>query len=150
MNGAMIRSISRNDDYPSIEVQMTVPFHDLDPMRVVWHGNYLKYFDVARSALFESLGVDLYGVRGDSQFMYPVIRTSIKYVHPLRHGDVFICRATVVEARFKVVLDFEIRLAETWRICTRGRGEQVAVKLPDMELMMSIPKDIRRALGLGR
>lgn len=145
-----MRSISRKDSYPSIVVQMTVPFHDLDPMGVVWHGNYLKYFDVTRSALFESLGVDLYGVRGDSPFIYPIIRTSIKYVHPLRHGDDFLCRATVVEARFKVVLDFEIRLADTGRICTRGHGEQVAVKLPDMELMMSIPKDIQLALGFGR
>jgi acyl-CoA thioester hydrolase len=143
----MTRSPSRKVDTPSFEVQMTVPFHDLDPMQVVWHGNYLKYFDVTRSALFDSLGVDLYGIQKNSSLIYPVIRTSIKYIHPLRHQDVFICKATMVEARFKVVVDFEIRLAETGKVCTEGRGEQVAVKLPEMELLLGIPADVRKALG---
>jgi acyl-CoA thioesterase FadM len=38
-----------------------VPFHDLDPMQIMWHGNYLKYFDMTRSALFADAGVDLFG-----------------------------------------------------------------------------------------
>jgi len=126
---------------------MTVPFHDLDPMQVVWHGNYIKYFDVARSALFDSLGLNLYSVQSDSAFIFPVVRTSTKYIHSLRHQDAFVCKATVVDARFKIILDFEIRLVENDRVCTRGRGEQVAVKMPEMELMLGIPADIRRALG---
>jgi len=143
----MKRSISQEGDRRSFEVQMTVPFHDLDPMQVVWHGNYLKYFDVARSALFDSLGVNLYGFGAHHSLIFPVIRTSTKYIHPLRHRDVFICKATVVEARFKVVVDFEIRLIGNGLICTQGRGEQVAVKMPEMELMLGIPADIRRSLG---
>jgi acyl-CoA thioester hydrolase len=143
----MKRAISQVGSTPSIEVPMTVPFHDLDPMQVVWHGNYMKYFDVARSVLFDSLGVDLYSAQGSHSLIYPVIRTSIKYIHPLRHRDAFVCKATIVEARFKVIVDFEIRLTENGRICTEGRGEQVAVKVPEMELILGIPADIRRALG---
>jgi acyl-CoA thioester hydrolase len=131
----------------SFEVPMTVPFYDLDPMQVVWHGNYLKYFDVARSALFDSLGVDLYSFQGENSLIFPVVRTSLKYIHPLHHQDAFICKATLVEARFKIVVDFEIRLAENELVCTQGRGEQVAVKLPEMELLLGIPADLRRAMG---
>ena len=29
-------------------VEITVPFHDVDMMEVVWHGHYTKYFEVAR------------------------------------------------------------------------------------------------------
>lgn len=141
-----IKSLSEGS-LPSYEVRMTVPFYDLDPMQVVWHGNYLKYFDVARSALFDSLGVNLYTTQGEGSFIFPVVRTSVKYIHSLHHQDNFICKATVVEARFKIILDFEIRLAEDNKICTRGRGEQVAVKMPEMELVLGIPADIRRALG---
>lgn len=143
----MKRVTSQAGSRPCIEVPMTVPFHDLDPMQVVWHGNYLKYFDVARSALFDRLGVDLYDAQGTNSLIYPVIRTSIKYIHPLRHRDEFICKATIVEARFKVVVDFEIRLVESGKVCTEGRGEQVAVKVPEMELLLGIPADVRKALG---
>ena len=56
----------------SIEVPLSVPFHDLDPMHLVWHGNYLKYFDVARFALFKDAGIDLYMYSVDHQYIFPI------------------------------------------------------------------------------
>lgn len=129
------------------DIQMTVPFHDLDPMQVVWHGNYFKYFDMARFGLFASVGVDLYGYLKDRQMVFPITRSSIKHILPLRFDDTFICRATATEARYKIAMDFEIRRPDTGEVCVRGQGEQVAVKLPDMTLEFEIPPEITRALG---
>jgi acyl-CoA thioester hydrolase len=126
---------------------MKVPFHDLDPMQVVWHGNYFKYFDVARFGLFASVGIDLYAYLKQEQMVFPITRSSIKHIQPLQFDDEFVCRATVTEARYKIAMDFEIRRPDTGDICTRGRGEQVAVKLPDMALEFEIPPQITRALG---
>ena len=131
----------------SVEVQLKVPFHDLDPAQIVWHGNYLKYFDIARFALFKDSGVDLYDHFMGEKYAFPVIKTSTKHIVPLRYGDEFICKATVLEARIKISLDFEIRLAHSGVVCTRGRGDQVAVKMPEMELLLEIPAEISRALG---
>ncbi len=39
----------------SFEVKYSVPFFDLDPMQIVWHGNYLNYFEIARAGLFDPL-----------------------------------------------------------------------------------------------
>jgi len=47
-----------SNDNTSCDIRLTVPFHDLDPMNMVWHGNYLKYFDVARFALFDKCGIE--------------------------------------------------------------------------------------------
>ena len=33
--------------------EITVEFYDLDPMNVVWHGNYVKYLEKARCDLLE-------------------------------------------------------------------------------------------------
>lgn len=33
-----------------------VEFYDLDPMDVVWHGNYVKYLEVARCDMLSKLG----------------------------------------------------------------------------------------------
>jgi acyl-CoA thioester hydrolase len=49
-----------NEKQKSFEIKIRVPFFDLDPMQIVWHGNYLNYFEMARAALFEHNGVDLY------------------------------------------------------------------------------------------
>ncbi len=132
----------------SHEVQLKVPFADLDPMHIVWHGNYLKYFDIARFALFREAGIDLYDYLQKKNYLFPLTKTSTKHIAPLRYGDEFVCRATVREASIKIVLDFEIRRISDNAACARGRGEQVALKLPDMETLYEIPHEVQRALGV--
>jgi acyl-CoA thioester hydrolase len=55
----------------------------------------------------------------------------------------------VVEAVYKIAIAFEIRLAESGKVCTRGKSEQLCVKLPEMEMQFEIPTDISRALGFA-
>ena len=71
----------------------------------------------------------------------------VKHILPLKYRDEFICKATICDARFKIILDYEIRLAADGKICARGRTEQAAVKAPEMEIMFKIPDEISRALG---
>jgi acyl-CoA thioester hydrolase len=129
------------------ETRMKVAFHDLDPMQVVWHGNYFKYFDVARFALFTHAGIDLYDYMITRHYVFPITRCSTKHIAPLKPLDDFICRASVTAAEYKIVMEFEIRLVDNGQLCTRGASEQVAVKHPEMELVPEVPTDIRKALG---
>jgi acyl-CoA thioester hydrolase len=131
----------------SFEVKIRVPFYDLDPMQIVWHANYLNYFEVARAALFEHHGIDLYSFYEKHQLIFPIIKTSTKHVHPLYHRDEIICKATLVEAQVKLIVDFVIRKAADGKICARGRTEQVAVRVPEREMLFSIPEEIRQAFG---
>lgn len=131
----------------SHEIEGRVAFYDLDPLQIVWHGNYFNYFEDARQALLARLGVDLAGYLKQNQYSFPIARTSTKHFHPLRYADVFICKATLVEARTRIVVDFEIRLKESGKRCATGRTEQVAVKVPEMELLIFIPEEIRKALN---
>jgi acyl-CoA thioester hydrolase len=132
----------------SFETTMTVAFHDLDPMQVVWHGNYFKYFDIARFGLFADRGIDLYDYMMTKHYVFPVTRTAIKHVAALRPFDDFICKAVVTEAEYKIAMDFSLRLKADGKLCARGNSEQVAVRYPEMEMEFEIPKDIRQALGL--
>jgi len=129
------------------EKKFIVPFHDLDPMQIMWHGNYLKYFDMTRSALFDKAGVDLFGYFKNTRYLFPITKTQTKYIASLGYLDEFKCAATILEAEYKIVMDFQIRLVEGNQICARGRSEQVAVKYPEKELMFEIPEEIRKAFG---
>jgi len=128
-------------------VTLSVPFHDLDPMKIVWHGNYLKYFEIARQKLFEEIGCDLYDFHLQTGYLFPIIRTTVKHIHPLRFKDEFICEARLTDARRKVTVEFEIRLVEGGKVCARGRSEQVAVRSGDLQMEFEIPEEFRRALG---
>ena len=131
----------------SFEIRKKVPFYDLDPMQIVWHGNYLNYFEDARRAMLDHMGVDLYQYYERTGIVFPIIRTATKHIYPLRYGDEFVCKATLVDSRFKIVVDFEIRLAADDKVCARGRTEQVAVQAPQMEILLRVPEEIRAALG---
>ncbi|MCG6910419.1 MAG: acyl-CoA thioesterase [Deltaproteobacteria bacterium] len=131
----------------SYEKQFTVPFYDLDPMQVVWHGNYLKYFDTTREELCHAMGFDPVVYYRDTNILFPIIKTSTKHIVSLRYRDRFTCKATVKEAHYKIVVDFEIRLDGDGTLCSKGRSEQVAVKYPETEILFEIPGDIRKTLG---
>lgn len=131
----------------SASVRLKVPFYDVDMMQVVWNGNYLKYFERARQALFDACGVNLYQYIEEKEWVFPVIRSTLKHIQPLRFGDEFICTATLKEARVRIVIDFEIRRTVDGKVCAKGRSEQAAVRLPDLEMSFMIPEEIRDALG---
>lgn len=128
-------------------VTLTIPLHDTDAMQVVWHGHYLKYFEIARDSLFQQVGIDLYKFFAKSWYLFPIIRSSIKYISPLRLRDDIVCVAQVKDARRKIVIDFSIRRLSDNLLCAVGSTEQVAVSCADMSMEMEIPIEIRRALG---
>ena len=125
---------------------MQVAFHDLDPLHIVWHGNYMKYFDATRFALFDKVGIDLYRYYQETNILFPVTKTSIKYIHPLQYRDEFCCHAVVAESLHRIVINFSIRLLADDTLCAKARSEQVAVFMPARELALEIPADIRQKL----
>jgi acyl-CoA thioester hydrolase len=69
-----------------LSVQLQVPFHDCDPLFVVWHGRYFQYLEVARSALFARHALDVEDVRALQHRMY-VIDVRCRYLYPLTYND---------------------------------------------------------------
>ena len=67
-------------------VTFKVPFHDCDPLFVVWHGRYFEYLEVARCALFARHGVDVEDVRTMGFRMY-VTEVRCRYLRPLSYND---------------------------------------------------------------
>lgn len=142
----MVFLVRRMTQTVSTSVRLKVPYYDVDMMQIVWHGNYFKYFDVARQALFRECGVDLHRYMKEKGYAFPIIRSIIKHISPLRFDDEFICTAVLKEATVKIVLDFEIKLISNDKVCTRGRSEQVALLVSEMEMAFLIPEEIKKAL----
>jgi acyl-CoA thioester hydrolase len=130
----------------SASVRRKVPFYDVDMMRVVWNGHYWKYFEEARQALFTQQGLAPFDESGGKGWVFPVIRSEAKYIHPLRLDDEFICTATLKEAKVRIVVDFEVTRVVDGKVCARGSSEQAAVKMPETEMAFMIPKEVQDAL----
>ena len=67
----------------SAEVTIRTQFYDLDPMNIVWHGNYVRYLEQARSALLGEIGYS-YREMKEYGFAWQIVDLSIRYVRPLQ------------------------------------------------------------------
>ena len=63
------------------EIEVRPAFYDLDPMAVVWHGHYVKFFELARTALMQHFNYDYEQMR-ESGYLWPVVDMRLKYVRP--------------------------------------------------------------------
>lgn len=72
----------------AVSIERTVAFHECDPLGIVWHGRYYEFFDVARTALFASVDLDVPEIRALGHRMV-VTETRCRYMVPLEYGQRF-------------------------------------------------------------
>ncbi|MRS19415.1 YbgC/FadM family acyl-CoA thioesterase [Enterobacteriaceae bacterium RIT692] len=128
------------------EVEITVSFHDCDPMGVVWHGNYFRFFEVAREALLRSVNYS-YGEMAASGYVWPVVDTHVKYRQPLRCEEVVRVAASISEYENRLRIDYVIRNA-AGQVTTKAHTLQVAVNAATQEMCFVSPDILFARLGV--
>jgi acyl-CoA thioester hydrolase len=126
---------------------MQVQFFDLDPMQIVWHGNYIKYLEVARCALFDKIDYN-YEQMGASGYSWPVIDVQLRYIGSARFGQRLRLRADIVEWENRLKIDYLITDAETGARLTRASTTQVAVDIASGEMCFVSPPVLFKKLGV--
>lgn len=121
------------------ETEMVVPFFDVDSMRMVWHGHYVKYLEVARCALLDRLGHN-YTQMLASGYAWPVIDLQLRYVRSARFGQRLRVRADLMEWQNRLKIHYEIVDADTGERLTRASTVQVAVNLADGSMQLVSPQ----------
>lgn len=119
------------------EVELEVPFHDVDMLRLVWHGHYFKYFEIARTQLLRDKGLS-----GEqlvqTGFMFVVIESKCRYPAPLRFGQRFVVGAKLADVDYRVKIDYEIWNATENRRAAYGHTVLATVNASG-ELLLRTP-----------
>lgn len=102
-----------------VAIELEVPFHDVDALQVVWHGHYLKYLELARTALMRSRNLDIEQVVA-AGYRQLVIETRCRYIFPLRYGERFRVEAWFQDIDNRLNIGFEITNLTQGRRCLRG------------------------------
>lgn len=123
------------------ETEVEVQFHDVDSMNVVWHGHYVKYFEMGRNTLLRKLNYD-YPQMSEHGYAWPVVDCKVRYVSPALYGMVLTVTSTMKEYENRLLITYIIRDEKGRKIC-KGSTTQVAVKYKseqDMEMDFVTPK----------
>jgi acyl-CoA thioester hydrolase len=132
----------------SAEVTVKVPFHDVDVMEVAWHGHYVKYFEIARCALLDSIHYN-YAEMKESGYAWPVVDLHIKYLKPSAFGQEIKVKASLAEWENRIKIEYEIHDAAGLRL-TSGHTIQVAIDMKKQELCFVSPEILFKKLGLPK
>lgn len=120
------------------EIEVVVPFFDVDMMEIVWHGHYVKYLEVARCALLDKIGHN-YAAMREAGYAWPIIDLQLRYMRGAKFGQKLIVRADLVEWENRLKINYLISDAATGERMTRASSVQVAVEIASLEMQLASP-----------
>lgn len=123
----------------SAKVNITVEFYDLDPMEIVWHGNYPRYLEKARSELLNIIDYN-YKEMKLSGYVWPVVDFRIKYIKPLRLHQKLLVSAVLVEYENRLKIEYVIYDEISDEVLSKAYSIQVAVNILDNALVFVTPQ----------
>lgn len=89
--------------------QITVRYAETDMMGVVYHGNYLPWFEVGRTTLLKECGI-VYRDLEAQGFRLPVVELGVKFSRPALYDDTVTVITRLKERPLlRIRLDYEVR-----------------------------------------
>jgi acyl-CoA thioester hydrolase len=120
-------------------VEFKIDFFEVDSMRIVWHGNYINYFERARCAFLDKIGYN-YIAMEESGYIFPVTEVKCKYVKSLHFGDLCRAKAILVEYENMIKFNFELYNAKTGELTTKGSVSQMCIDAKTGETQFVCPE----------
>jgi len=121
------------------EIEINVRFSETDAMGVVWHGNYLKFFEDGREAFGEEYGIPYLAVY-DNGFFIPIVKTEIDYKSSVKFGQrIKIITRFIPSRAAKIVFEYEVVNMNTGELAAKGKTIQVFTSREDGILQLLIP-----------
>ena len=124
----------------SSSLDITVRFSETDPMGVVWHGNYLKFFEDAREKVFEDFGMSHYEVY-EKGFFTPIVKTELNYKSSIYFGEKARINIKLErKAAAKIIFHYEVWNLATGKIAVTGMTFHVFMHVQSRELEIVKPE----------
>lgn len=119
--------------------EFEVKFSEADPLGIVWHGHYIRYFEDGREAFGKEYGLkylDFY----KHNIVVPIVNIQCDYKRILRYGHKVRLVTTYRDAEAaKLLFDYEAYDAATNEKVATGSSVQVFMQRDTLELMLYVP-----------
>lgn len=119
--------------------EIEVKFSEADPLGIVWHGHFIRYFEDGREAFGAAYGLrylDFYR----KGIVVPIIHIDCNYRRILRYGHTILLETTYIDTpAAKLLFDYTITDLNTGERVANGTSVQVFMERESLELMLTIP-----------
>lgn len=101
-----------------VETTLRVRYAETDAMGIVYHANYLVWFEVGRGEYFRQLGVSYEEVE-ERGCLFPLSEAYARYAAPARYGEMVLIRTRIKETRSR-------RVTFAYEVMSQATGEALA------------------------
>ena len=129
------------------EVEIVVPFYDIDVLGIAWHGHYCKYLEIARCALLDTIDYG-YNTMRATGYIWPIVDLQLRYVKPARFEQRLKVAAELVEWEYRMKIKYRISDAESGEVLAKGSTIQAAVDSDSGEMLYASPDIFLNKLGI--
>lgn len=116
-----------------------VSFEDLDPMNIVWHGNYMRYLEQARCDLFSKINYTYANIKEDG-FAYPVAKMKVKYIKPAFFEDILVIKTSVISIEPALEINYDIYNKKTDEKILEAYTMQILIDIETKQSVYTPPK----------
>lgn len=110
-----------------MQTELRVRYQETDQMGVVYHANYLVWFEVGRTNFIRELGYT-YNQLEELGIMLPVVEVQAQYRHPAHYDDEIIVKTELKDlGPSKIVFQYKILRKADEQLLTTGYSKHVCV-----------------------
>jgi len=121
-----------------------VAFFDVDSMEVMWHGNYVKYLEIARCELLDKLGYNYIAMKKDG-YAFPIVKLDVKYVRPAFFNDVIKVTTTLSECETFLKFHYLIENEKGEKL-SEANTAQAVIEMNSLQTCFEMPDTLKKAL----
>jgi acyl-CoA thioester hydrolase len=123
----------------SSRTEVLVRFNEADPLGIVWHGHYIRYFEDGREAFGETHGLKYLDVYKQG-FVIPVVSVQCDFKRSLRYGDRVVVETLYIPSEAaKMKFTYRLFNASTGELVATGSSVQVFLDKDNSVLQLSNP-----------
>ena len=110
------------------QTRVRVRYAETDQMGVVYHANYLVWFEVGRVEFIRQLGLDYKQMESEDGCGIAVVQLDVRYRSPARYDDVLVIETRLLAARGSIVrFSYKILRVEDGLLLCEGETAHVVV-----------------------
>ena len=132
--------------------EVSIKFSEVDSLRVVWHGHYVRYFEDGREAFGKQYNLGYLDVY-EHGLAVPLVDLEVKFKRILEYGDSAIIETTFINSpAAKLIFEYKITSAKHGYVVCTGRTTQVFMTPAKKELHITMPpfmEDWKKKWGLS-
>ena len=123
---------------PSFETQLRVRYAETDQMGVVYHSNYIVWFEVGRVELLRQLGFTYRDMEHQDDTHIAVVDVQCRFKSPARYDDLITIRTRLINVR-ESLLHFSYEIVRSADGKALAAGESVHIVVNSAFQRMHLP-----------